>query len=307
MIAVATTTRPDLFIVGGPKCGTTSLYHYLRQHPDVYMSPRKEPHYFCPDLFSPRYVHDEESYLALFSGAGSRRRVGEASVYYLYSRDAARAIRMFAPDSRIIIMVRNPVDVIYSLHSQRLYSGHEDIRDFADALAAEADRRQGRRLPPDPYPIPCLFYREIGKFAAQVERYVAVFPRGQVHVIVFDDFVADTPGAFARVCEFLDVDPRFRPEFTVANPNKTVRSVRVRSWLRFSPMAKGLARAVLPRPMRQSVAEKLLELNRRQEPRKPMPPALRRQLADEFAPDVAALGALLGRDLTHWTRAGHPR
>jgi len=299
---ITVTVRPNLFIVGGPKCGTTSLYRYLRQHPDVYMSPRKEPHFFCPDLFSPRYVHDEAAYLALFSGAGGARRIGEASVYYLYSRDAAPAIRAFAPDAQIIIMLRNPVDMIYSLHSQRLYSGHEDIVDFEQALAAEPDRRQGRRLPPDPYPIPCLFYREIGRLDAQVQRYLDVFPRRQLHIIIFDEFVADTAGAFAATCEFLGIDPQFRPEFSVANPNKSVRSVQVRSWLRFSPLAKGLARAVLPKPMRQTVAEKLLELNRRQEPRRPMPRALRRQLQQDYASDVAALSALIGRDLTPWTQ-----
>jgi hypothetical protein len=294
--------RPTFFIVGAPKSGTTSMHRSLRRHPQVFMPERKEPHYFCPDLFSPRYTHDEGAYLALFTPGAGQAAVGEASVYYLYSREAARRIQTFAPDAKIVIMLRNPVDMIYSLHSQRLYSGHEELEDFEAALAAEPARRAGRQLPPNPYPIPCLFYREIGKYAVQVERYLDVFPSDQVHVIIFEDFVRDTPGAFAGLCRFLDITPGVPPAVGLANPNKHVRSRRLRAWLKFSPMMQTLARRSVPRPLRRRLGGWLFALNTNYEPRRPMRADLRAQLQDEFAPDVVRLSALLGRDLTYWSK-----
>ncbi|HEV8352604.1 MAG TPA: sulfotransferase [bacterium] len=302
MTAVATATRPNFFIVGAPKCGTTSLYRWLDAHPEVYTSPRKEPHYFCPDLYSPTYVHDEPTYLSLFARGAGRRRAGEASVYYLYSREAAGRIAAFAPDARIIMMLRNPVDMIHSLHSQRLFGGYEEIEEFEAALAAEPARKLGYNLPPNPYPIPCLFYREMGKYAGQVARYLQRFARGQIHVIYFDDFVQDPAGSFERVCRFLEIDAEFRPVFQTANPNTTVRSPRLRDWMKFSPATRALARAVMPRPLRRGLAETLHQLNRRATPRRPMSPALRRRLQAEFAADVASLGRLLDYDLSRWTR-----
>lgn len=295
--------KPNFFIVGAPKSGTTALYKYLREHPSVFMPDRKEPHYFAPDLPSPRYVHDEASYLSLFEAGRGRARVGEASVYYLYSRESARLIRAFRPDARIIIMVRNPVDMIHSLHSQRLYSGHEDIEDFEEALAAESDRKEGRRIPPNGDPVPCLFYREMGRLSGQLQRYLDVFPREQVHVIVYDDFARDTAGAYRKVCEFLGLDASVEPDWVTHNPNKQVRSEWLRTLLKFTPFTKQVARAFLPRSARQAIAKGLVQANTRYEKRIPLRPELRRQLQDEYESEVKELGDLLGRDLSHWVAA----
>ena len=143
-------TLPNFFIVGAPKCGTTALYAYLAQHPDVFMSDPKEPHYFGSDLdFRYRRRPSDQQYRSYFAGAGDRRRIGEGSVWYLYSECAADEIGQAVPDARIIVMLRDPVEMIPSLHSQFVYNGHEDLA-LADALAAEEDRAQGRRIPPTP-------------------------------------------------------------------------------------------------------------------------------------------------------------
>ena len=114
--------RPDFFIVGAPKCGTTALYEYLRQHPAVFMPFHKEPLFFGDDL-TRRYgrltLHD---YMRLFKDAKPGQRVGEASAWYLYSRSAAAEIKAYAPDAQIIVMVRNPVDMMYAEHSQVLFN-----------------------------------------------------------------------------------------------------------------------------------------------------------------------------------------
>ena len=132
--------KPNFFIVGAAKCGTTSLYRYLRQHPDVFMPEQKEPNFFGSDL-SYRFPRISQArYLSCFAKAKGETRIGEATTIYLYSEKAAEEIKAFSPEAKIIIMLRNPVDVLYSYHSQQLYSGNEDIPDFEEALRAEVDR-----------------------------------------------------------------------------------------------------------------------------------------------------------------------
>src|SRR5262245_27125154 len=125
--------QPDVFIVGAPRCGTTAMWQYLGDHPDVYMSPRKEPWFFCRDLrFSDPIPRTLDAYLANFAEAREQARVGEASAWYLYSREAATAIKAFSPAARIIVMLRDPVAVMHSLHDLHVYAGTEDIADFAE-------------------------------------------------------------------------------------------------------------------------------------------------------------------------------
>ena len=135
--------KPNFFIVGAPKCGTTAMKYYLRQHPDVFMARPVEINNFIRDVdIGPKQT--EEWYLRHFEEAGAARIIGEKSVWHLFSSTAAADIKAFNADARVLIMLRNPVDMIYALHSEFLYGGNDDIREFAQALAAEGDRRQGR-------------------------------------------------------------------------------------------------------------------------------------------------------------------
>ena len=113
------------------------MHYYLKEHPEIFMPEVKEPHFFGTDLVSPRFIRDKEKYLSLFSAAENQKRVGESSIYYLYSKIAAAEIHKFSPTARIIIMLRNPVDMIYTLHSEHLFCGDENITNFKKALMAE--------------------------------------------------------------------------------------------------------------------------------------------------------------------------
>src|SRR5687767_12353755 len=141
-----------MFIIGAPKSGTTSLFEYLKAHPQVFMSQVKEPNYFAPDLADEgdnmlRHPVDEARYLDLFAGAGAALRRGEGSVRYIYSRAAPQLIHAVAPDPRIVVMLRNPVDMAHSLYRHMVAAGVEDLPTFEQALDAEDDRHQGRRVP----------------------------------------------------------------------------------------------------------------------------------------------------------------
>jgi hypothetical protein len=291
--------KPDFFIVGASKCGTTAMYEYLNQHPEIYMSPEKEPAYFGRDLKPVR--RSEEEYLRLFSGARTEKRIGEATTSYLYSKEAAAEIKNFCPAARIIIMLRNPVDMIHARHAQLYYHCVEDIEDFSQALDAERDRKEGRRLATSEHSIQHLFYRETAKYTEQINRYLDLFPADRVKVIIFDDFKSETARTYRETCEFLDVDPTFQPRFVVVNANKKIRSRFVQELLEIpGPTLRKLGRPLTPRSWRHRVMNKLRQLNSARAPRKPMDVKLRRSLQAEFAPEVMRLSELLNRDLSHW-------
>ncbi len=294
--------KPDFFIVGAPKCGTTAMRYYLSQHPDIFL-PEKEMDFFGDDLLftHPRYTI--EQYLAHFDTpeAKFRRRVGEKSVFYLYSKRAAYEIRDFAGAVDIIIMLRNPVDMLYSLHSHMLRTGGEEIEDLRAALEDKSIRKPGARRPRKELIISGLFYMEVGKYTDQVKRYFDRFRREKVHIIIYDDLKRDAASVYQETLCFLNINDRFQPRFEVVNANKQVRSKTLRSllWtLQSNPLTRSLARATVPRPLRRE----LLQLNTKYVSRPAMDPELRVELQRKFHPEVQRLSELLGRDLSHWCR-----
>ena len=297
-------TRPDFFIVGAFKAGTTSLYDYLRQHPQVFMPFHKEPMYFGADLDARYRRMSEDEYLQLFADARTGQRVGEASPWYLYSASAAREIKAFAPEAQAIVMLRNPVDVMYAQHSQLLFNQREDLADFGEALAAEPDRRAGRRIPAGALRREALFYRHSVRFAEQLARYLDVFGRERVHVIVHDDLVGDTARVVRDAFAFLGVDPNASVDLHVLNPNRRARSGLVQRLI-FRP--PGPLRRVVPAlrrfPLVHRLRDTLVSANSGPEARRAMDPELRRQLTAALAPAVEALGTLIGRDLSAWSRS----
>ena len=304
-------TRPNLFIIGAPKTGTTSLYEYLRGHPDVFMSPIKEPIYFAPDIEA-GFVHrfpfgsGEADYLALFDGARNERYRGEASTRYLASHEAPSLLHEFEPDARLIAMVRNPIDVMYALHNERVSHGAEDVTDFEAAIALDEDRRAGRHLPKNSNPLGSV-YRDTVQFGAQLDGWLEVFARDRLHIMIFDDFARDTPAEFRGVLEFLGIDPTYRPaEFEVVNRSHRSRGGIVRALLGSRPV-QSLRHSVVPRLIGEIRAAQLSRrlrhsrLNRQPNPRPPLKPEVRQRLGMEFRADVERLGALVQRDLaTLW-------
>jgi hypothetical protein len=296
------------------KAGTTSMHSYLGQHPDIYMSPRKEPRYsgFTPDLDSGSaadagyFTRDLDEYLANFAGAADEKVVGESSHTYLHSTRAARLIQEFAPDARILIMLRDQVTSIHSRHQQQVWMGREDIIEFPVALAAESDRREGRRVPDAPYNRG-LWYREATTMTPQVQRYLDAFGPERVHFALLEDLAARPLETYRGVLEFLGIDPEFVPaEMKVVNANSELRSVKLQQVRqRLAPVERMVRRLVPARAFQVLSAplKVVWDANKRQAPRSPMPSALEEELTSYFASDVASLSELVGRDLTAaWPR-----
>ncbi len=300
--------KPNFFIVGAPKCGTTAMNEYLKQHPDIFIPDVKEVHYFGSDLnfrITGWQRPNREYYLGLFEKAQHEKAIGEASVWYLYSERAAKEIEIFNPAARIIIMLRNPVDMIYSLHSQYVYEGNEDISEFGAALDAEEKRKHGELTPSHTYLIKSLFYKDVAKYSRQVQRYFEIFGREKVLVIIYDDFREDTAGEYKKTLLFLNVDDNFEIDMKVINPNKIVRSRNLQQIIVNPPrlLLRLGSHLKIPLKMQSMALEKLRAFNTRYEKRRAMDVELRQALKREFRNDVERLSSLLGRDLSFWTNS----
>ncbi|MEO8509619.1 MAG: sulfotransferase [Chloroflexota bacterium] len=297
--------RPDFFIVGAPKSGTTAMYEYLRAHPQLFLPERKELRFFGSDLeVRDRPQPSLDAYLAFFADGGEARRIGTAYVWYLYSQRAAAEIRDFAPNADIIAMLRNPIEMVWSLHSEHLFNGNEDIRDFTAALDAEADRQNGLRIPAHAHLPQGLHYSQVPRYAEQLERYFTTFGRDRVHVILYDDFAADVRSSYRAVLSFLGVEPGSSPPaFEVINANKRTRSEWFRHFLARPPeLPRRIIRTVVPASLRRAAYERGKRMNVAATRREPMPSATRERLRRVFQPEVERLSLLIGRDLSDWVR-----
>lgn len=297
----------DFVIVGAPKCGTTAMYQWLAGHPGVFL-PAKELHHWGGDLHHRRPPMSDAQYEALFADAAPGQVVGEVAVWYLMSQQAPAELHAVAPDARIIAMLREPVAMLHSLHSQLLYSGEEDLPDFADALAAEPDRRAGRRIPPSTHagleapPDECLHYRRVVDYAPQVRRWRDTFGDDRVLVLLHDDLKADPLGTWQQVVAFIGAPGDHTPDFGVVNPNKAARSQRAQrlvQGLRWGPWNRLVPTGRVRTAARKGF-ERLQALNTRFEQRDPLDPAVADRLRAELRPGVDALEAELGRDLSAW-------
>ena len=297
---------PNLFVLGAPKCGTTAFCNYLRQHPDIFVPP-KELHYFGSDLIFRNKARPSLEVLSeRYAPAGDERLRCDSAIWYLYSQNAAAEIAAACPDAKCIALLRRPSEMLYSLHSEFLYQGDEDIEDFAEALSAEEERSRGLRIPPS-CDIPwALQYRNVARYGEQLARYYEHFPKRQVHVVLYDDLVVDTAGVYADTLRFLGVDDSFRADFDVVNPNKVVRSPGLRQLLRHppAPLRKLGHALVRDTRTRSLIGNRLWEMNTVVAPRPQLDPAVGHSLDVDYARDVEELSRVIERDLTSWLPAG---
>ena len=297
--------RPNFFVVGAPKCGTTALYEYLRPHPNIFMPDVKEPHFFAKDFGTYPRIKTMEEYREIFAhSADQHLRVGEASVYYLRSSVAISNIRDFNPAAKLIAMLRNPVDMIHSFHSQLLYVGEENVSEFETAWRLQERRSRGLDLPPGIRSPLLVQYAEMGRFGTQTERLLSLFPPSQVKMILYDDFAVSAKKVYDEVIDFLEVPHDGRAEFPRINENKKARMSWLGQFSRKPPAGvrevyQTIKQRVGPRKV-DAVKRKVVNLNTVKERRRPLSPAFRAELVATFQDEVALLGRLLNRDLSHW-------
>ncbi len=302
---------PNLFLVGVQRSATTALWSYLGEHPDIFMASPKEMHFFGSDLGALPGTGDSgtrvtlDEYLDSFAPARIQRYLGDASVGYLPSLKAAAEIREFCPDARIIASFRDPVDMLYSLWSLLRFQGVETTRTFVEALD-DGEPRWALTAGSFRW---AFIYRNLIRYAEQLERFLDAFGAERVHVVIYEDFVSDIARSYGDVLTFLGVDTAFQPEFSVVNANRKVRSTRLRELVeRPSTVARRIGRLVVPvQSLRGVLGKHVVSYNEPTVDRHALDPAVRAQLDAEFAGEVARLQKLIGRDLSgRWSRSTTP-
>lgn len=287
---------PNFFIVGAPKCGTTSLATWLRDHPRVYISSTKEPHYFSER--GRQLVPTKKGYDQLFSGVEREHiAIGEGSTSYLYSEIAIPRIVEEYPAAKFIVCLRNPVEMAPSLHSERLSGGLETIRDFKLAWKMDPQRRSGKQVPMAARrQYKYLVYSDQCQLGKQIERLYEYVDRANVLPVLFDDLKDNPRLTYQTVLSFLGVPDDGRDQFSKENASKKVRSMYV------AAMAKSLVNLKSRLGVSHSfgIVNKILSRNTVSGARSELDPALREELFNYFSDDVKLLQELINRDLTDW-------
>ncbi len=317
---------PDFFIIGAPRCGTTSLSTYLRKHPRICFSRPKEPHYFTKLAPAFGLAGIRDMYLrrcfANYDPA-VHEAIGEGSVSYIYSVEAIEAILSFNPRARFIVMLRNPLEMLPSFHSRMFFILQEDEPSFARAWELQEARARGEHLPRHCLDPELLRYSDIARYAALLRRLFSMVERERCLVLLFDDFTRDPRGVYERTLAFLGVPSDGRSVFPTRQPSRTYRYAWVQRLLypplgdviRFAAEVERRAakrRGAPPRAVesrrktgvRRSLLKRLRkrvkDWNTIRVKPEPLSPQLRDTLCAAFAADVEDLGMLLQRDVSHW-------
>lgn len=290
--------KPNFFIIGAPKCGTTSIATWLADHPQIYMSPRKEPHFFNTDeayILTPNL----KQYESLFAGASKHHvAIGEGSVWYLYSRQAISNILEYSKNARFIVCLRNPVEMVYSLHEQQVVSGNEHITDFEKAWRMQEERVRGQAITRWCREPRHLLYGQVCKLGEQLQSVCQYTDPARVLPLVLDDIRKKPRREYLKILAFLGVDDDGRNEFPIFNRAKERRWM----FLRKAVLQAGRLKQKLGIYRGLGFLTAVDHKNIRVKPRTPLPLELRRELQEYFTVDVENLSNLLGRDLTGWVR-----
>jgi len=310
--------KVDFIIVGAAKAGTTSLYHFLAQHPEVYMSPIKEPNYFADDIdltalrpevqsrmkllnipewlrgdmknhIHRAFIRDPRQYEALFRFGDAAHVRGEASASYLYSATAAKNIAAYNPSAKIIMVLRNPVERAYSHYLMDQRMAVTDLS-FEEALAADAAQR------PKSWGSTSL-YLELGCYSQQVQRYLESFPKENILILLHEELRNNTADTLRRVFSFLQVDltaevATGEAHNTAAVPRNTlVKKLIGVNWFRVT-VRRALKRTFLKKFIKHTLFTKAEG--------ETLSPKTAAQLRNYFHDDIAALERLLQTDLSAW-------
>lgn len=290
-------TLPNFIVIGAAKAGTTALYWYLAEHPAVFMSPVKETNYFAYGVDAgggllygdPEHhafpVKTLEAYEQLFVEAGEARAIGEASPIYLECPQAAQRIHDRLPAARLICALRHPVDRAYSDYLMFLRSRGRPLDPAVDLSPAAA------------WAQPDSHWMRVSRYAESLRRYLDLFPRSQLHVLLFDDLKRTQVEAVQSVYRFLAVDPQFVPDF---NTPHNIGGIPASRTLERFLTSRRLREVVQPWVPTRAVnwVRRVRTRNLRSAPA--LPAELKRELTAHFRDDIARTSELIGRGLDHW-------
>lgn len=299
-------TMPNFLVIGAGKAGTTSLDEYLKQHPQIYLSPVKEPNFFALEgekldfrgigaetRINSWSVTNIENYRALFKDAKDRKAIGEVSPLYLYSPKAPDRIKHYIPEVKLIAILRNPADRAYSAYLWLFGQEREKIKDFAKALEAEESRIQGNWEW-------IWHYRNLGFYYTQLKRYYDRFDREKIKIYLFEDLKNSGKDLIKDIYDFLEVDNIYMPDtsmkyaYSVIPPKNQI----LQDFLTQKNPLKEFLKTLLPANIRKPLSAKVYKKNMTQ-PLK-ISKEMRQQLIEVYREDILKLEELIQRDLSLW-------
>ncbi len=314
------TILPTFIVVGANKGGTTSIYHYLKQHKQVYLSPIKEPHFFSQDidinLFKKEFAHnklqdiekyvsgdmkeeyhaafirDIEQYKKLFSRVQDQKAIGELSTSYLYSKVAAKEIKNLLPDCKIIICLRNPFERAYSHYRMNLWTGNSNEFDFYKALIEDFNHT------PKVWGNAHL-YTEIGLYYEQVKRYLDVFGKENVKIIFTEDMKKNAPQVIKELYEFIGVDSSFIPDTSTRYNEVFTPKYKNITWFLNKSGIRPLMKRLSPQFLKNIVVKVFYKGKGE---KGEIPENAKQFMKEKFSDDISKLSLLLNKDLSNWIK-----
>ena len=292
---------PNFLVIGAAKSGTTSLYHYLKQHPEIYMSPVKEPYFFSFINKKPKFkgpldenvnkiiITKLEDYERLFKGVTTEKAIGECSNSYLYLPESAYNIKKIIPDCKIIIILRNPVERAYSHYMQSVMIRKENLP-FDEAIKKEDERRNLGWVWFFQYTGQSMYYK-------QVKQYLDLFGEERVNVYLFDELKKDPIGLMKKIYNFLEVDNNFVPKISIENKSGKPKSKILMNLLITDNQYKRFIKIIFPKNVRGNIYKYLFNKNISSYS---IDEEVKKELISRFYNDIISLEKLIKKDLKHW-------
>lgn len=286
---------PNFFIIGAPKSGTTSLYAYLKQHPQVFMPAIKEPNFFSQSLAevrSPEWRHIKElsEYEKLFNDVKDEQAIGEGSISYFACPQAPAMIYQYIPKAKLIAILRNPADRAYSAYTFSIQGGSENNRNFAQALKAEEEKIPVNR-----------FYKNVGFYATHLQRFYQQFPKEQIKIFLYEDLKNNRQQLLKDLYNFLEVDPNFTPKMDQQfNVTRKPKSRLLNNFLSKSNPLRNLLIKITPDKVRNML--NLYQRNLAGSKFPPIPEKIKIELLTEYRESILQLQDMINRDLSDWLK-----
>jgi signal transduction histidine kinase len=297
---------PNFLVIGAGKAGSTSINEYLKQHPDIYISPVKEPNFFALEgekvgfrgpgadiRINSWSVTDIDSYRALFKDVQGEKAIGEVSPLYLYSPKAPDRIKHYIPDTKLIAILRHPADRAYSAYLWLFGQQRETIKDFAKALAAEESRIASNWEW-------IWHYQNLGFYYAQLKRYYDRFDSKQIKVYLFEDLKNNSSNLIKDLYDFLEVENNYIPDTSMKYASSVIppKNQTLQDFLTEQNPLKAFLKNIIPADIRKPLAAKIYRKNMTQNLK--LSKEMRQQLIEVYREDILQLQDLIDRDLSSW-------
>ena len=279
------TLTPNFFIVGTPKSGTTSLFHYLQEHPEVFLPELKEPHFFsCPEVkntyYKTKIVDSKQEYLDLYQERESYKAVGDLSSSYLFNKESPKRIHQFNPHAKIIIVLRNPVDRALSHYLMDVNLGYINV-----SLSKVINNK-------DTFKQHYQEYIELGFYEQQIRAYTKQFPDSQIKVVLSDTLYANTAETLKDIYSFINVSTTFITDFETVHNSYTVPRFKA---LKSLVQSDGLKK-MIPSGLKSGLKSLIYKTNAE----KPKLEVEKNLLREIYKKSIVETETLINQDLSSW-------